>query len=366
MKKSFLIFIGIFIFSVNLSCGQQAFTVKESLVREWMVFENGRYEPFADQKDIHTVYFALKTDKYAGDYLSIRTKHKFTLFINGVLATDAGSKFNVDSLAKVFRSTSLWVAVHQRNISPKLLDTSIETPVSITKSQYVSIDKPATFLRDFVVVASIILLSILIVLIRLNPKLASDYFSVARIFSLREADDSQLHTRIANSTNILFYIFCSMILGFYLITVFHFISPGYQMSDYVQASSFGEAFAKWLGLSFIILIIFFLKIILVYITSILFGSKELAGIHFFNWVRLLLIVFSSMSTVLFFYFILRGQSVLFNTLLLNLMAWCLVGWVAIIFLKLRGRSGYSIFHLFSYICATEIIPLLIIITVLYN
>ncbi len=367
MKGIRLIFyLGLLLTSLNALAREKAFTAKKSLSKDWRIYQNDKFEAFTNQKNVHTVYLFIDANKFGGDYLEVNSVRDFTLFVNGKLASISGHQFNIDSLAKIFASTSLLIGIHQKNISTSTLETFVETPVPQTGSLLEPIGKPPTFLRDFVIVASMILLIILIILIRLNPKLASDYFSIARIFSLREADDSQIYTRIGNSTNILFYIFCSLILGFYLIIIFHFISPGYYVTSYIHATSFFTALAQWIGISLIILTVFFLKIMLVYLSSNLFGSKELAGIHFFNWVRLLLIVFSFMSVVLFFYFILRGHNTTVHSLLLNFIAWCLTGWIVIIFLKLRGRGSYSIFHLFSYICATEIIPLIIIITVLYN
>jgi hypothetical protein len=53
-------------------------------------------------------------------------------------------------------------------------------------------------------------------------------------------------------------------------------------------------------------------------------------------------------------------------ILLQIISWILIGWMFLIILKLSKRMNHSKFHLFSYICATELIPLLITIKVLYN
>jgi hypothetical protein len=123
---------------------------------------------------------------------------------------------------------------------------------------------------------------------------------------------------------------------------------------------------QWIRLSVIILGVFFVKILLIFSLTRLFGLKGLARIHFFNWVRLLLIVFGASSIILFIYFILRGQSPDFFIVFLTLVVGTLVSWIFIVFLKLNGKTEHSMFHLFSYICATEIIPLLITIKVLFQ
>jgi hypothetical protein len=155
-------------------------------------------------------------------------------------------------------------------------------------------------------------------------------------------------------------------LGYYLIIIFHFVPARYPTALLFQPASFIEGIIQWFELSLILLGVFFLKIILVYGLTWLFGMHEVAGIHFFNWVRSLLVVFGVITIVLSFYFIIRGQSESFFRILLQLVSWILVGWMVLIFLKLSARRGHSLFHLFSYICATELIPFLITIKVLYN
>lgn len=352
----------------NVGAASPVFTTKKDLQADWRIYENNKYENFTDQKEkVSTIYFWVDTDKFSGDYLFISSPARFIMFVNGKLSSEGIRKrYNIDSLAQSFKSSRIQIAIHQPEISGSSLHTAIETQMAAVPLKIKSEDRPVTFFRDFVIVAVLILLGLLIIVLRLNPKLASDYFSVTKIFSLRETDDSQIYSRITSSANILFYFFCSLILSFYLMVVFHFVYPLYPLANHFQGTSFLSTLWNWTTLSLLILLLFFVKIVLVYGIAILFGSKDVAGIHFFNWVRLLLIIFGVMSLVLFTYFILRGQSLFFHVALHKLIAWCLVGWIAVIFLKLNGRTGFSMFHLFSYICATEIIPLLIIITVLYN
>ena len=138
--------------------------------------------------------------------------------------------------------------------------------------------------------------------VQLNPKLASDYFSIIKMFFMREGEDSQNYSRITSSINILFYVYCSLMIGYYLMIIFRFIPSHYVVALGFQADTFGGAMFLWIKLSAIILTIVFLKVVLVYCLAIMFGLTEIAGIHIFNWVRLLLVVFGSLTILLFFIF----------------------------------------------------------------
>jgi len=66
------------------------------------------------------------------------------------------------------------------------------------------------------------------------------------------------------------------------------------------------------------------------------------------------------------YFILYGTSSAVYETLLQITSAMLIAWPIIIFLKFYRRVNTSLFHIFSYLCATELIPLLITLNVLLD
>lgn len=349
------------IFYLNLQA-QQA-EIKD-LTNEWLVYKNDRYEPFKNQSNVSTVYLQLDISRYSGKKLKLQSSRPFDIFINGVMAgTGNNFSLSVDSLSNIYRGSSLLLGLHQDGIRKKSIKTFIEE--LSPRIDYLT-KRSSTSFRDFAIIGMLVLLIILVAIIRLNPKLASDYFSVTKIFSMREGDDTHIYTRITSSTNILFYVYCSLLLSYYLLIIFHFVQSSYPSALYFDSSTFYGTVGQWLQLSIIVLTVFFFKIILVFALSYLFGIKELAGLHFFNWVRLLLVIFGAFTVVLFMYFVSHGNSEQFHLFLLKSFGWILGAWMVLIFLKLSGKMSASMFHLFSYICATELIPFLLTIKVLYK
>jgi hypothetical protein len=217
-----------------------------------------------------------------------------------------------------------------------------------------------------VVVAGLIIILFFLVALRLNPKLTSDYLSLSKLFSSRESDDSQASARLTSSANVQFYILCSLLIGFYLHIVFHSLPLRFALSEHFQASGFWMISWQWMKLSGIIFFILLFKIFLVFSLTRLFGMRGMARYHFFNWIRLLLLVFGAATVVLFMYFIARGSSPDYFVIFLSVVVVALIVWIMLAFFKLRSRSGHSMFHLFSYLCGTEIIPLLITVKVLFQ
>jgi hypothetical protein len=365
MNRS-ITFVFVLLFQLPFLVQAQDFVVKD-FRSDWQIYQGERYVPFVPKGKISTVYFSVEVSKFAGQSLRIGSNEPFTIFVNGQLFASGNDKVDlrVDSLQRIFPAPVLLVAVHQEKIREGGLHTHI---ISRAPVKTVEAELPMRFssFRDFVIIGMLILISVLIIVVQLNPKLAADYFSIIKMFFLREGEDSQIYSRITNSINFLFYAYCSLMIGYYLMIIFRFIPSEYVVALAFQSDSFGEAMLLWTKLSAIILTIIFLKVLLVYVLSGMFGLTEIAGIHIFNWIRALLVLFGSLTLILFFYFILHGHNENFHIVLLKIISWLLIGWMVLIILKLSKRMSHSMFHLFSYICATELIPLLITIKVLYN
>jgi hypothetical protein len=349
---------------------QEKFTITKDLRSEWMTFEEESYQPLGETlfTGLNTIYFELKPNQYPGTFLRLKSDKPYFLFVNGKVGGEFRGEavLSIDSLARKVYSPGYWIAIHQKNINERDLKTEI---ISMQRPAHVSNDmqiKPYSDFRDFVVVSGLIIILLFLLALRLNPKLAADYFSVSRIFSPHEAEDSQSGARLTSSSNVQFYILCSLMIGFYLLIILRNLPPQFALPIRFQASGFWMMGWQWLKLSLIIFYVFLLKIAIIFSLTRLFGMRGMARFHFLNWIRLLLVVFGSATIILFIYFISRGDSSEFFVVFLSLVIAALMSWVVVAFFKLSGRSEHSMFHLFSYLCATEIIPLLITVKVLFQ
>jgi hypothetical protein len=342
--------------------------VKNDLRGSWLVYSQDKFVLF-DSADVApgAIYFTLKANDFKNSFLRISSSNDLSIFINNNLAA-TGSSFtlSIDSLVRSYAASILTVAVHQKGgLHDEALQTTIVERASPGFEDSL-VRRAESGFRDFAIAILLLLMIMAIVIVRLNPRLASDYFSLPKMFSSREVEDAQIYSRIGSSTNILFYLYSSMLLAYYLIVIFHFVSDRYSLAADFSHESFGLITLDWLKLTMYLLLILFTKIIIVFALSYMFGLPEIAGIHFFNWVRLLLVVFGILVLIIFMYVIWHGQSITFHSVMLQLVGWFIAAWMFLIFFKLAGKVGASMFHLFSYICATELIPFLFIIKELYN
>jgi hypothetical protein len=349
---------------------QEKFTVVKDLRSEWMTFENGAYQPVGQSPlpRLNTVYFSLDFQAYARNILRLQSDRPYFLFVNGKVVGEFHGEVNlkIDSLLEQVYSSTYWIAIHQERINERDLRSEIISMQPPPRAEVHTSVRPYSYFRDFVVISGLIIILLFLLAVRLNPKLAADYFSVSRILSSREADDSQASARLTSGSNVQFYILCSLMIGFYLTIIMYNLPSEYALPIRFQASGFWMMWWQWLKLSTIVFYVLLLKLLIIFSLTRLYDMRGLARYHFFNWIRLLLVVFGASTVLLFMYFISRGDHKFIFVVFLSVVVATLIAWIGMAFLKLSGRSGHSMFHLFSYLCATEIIPLLITVKVLFQ
>lgn len=346
---------------------QGNFIVKKDVRNDWMVFNGRGYDSIeaGDADGRNSIHFVLKAQQFSGDYLQIKSRRPFHVFVNGMLMGSADGQFVValDSIARNFPNQDQMYSVYQPSLNADDLVTTIITTGSSRSGHE---PRPPSFFNDFVNIAGLVLLLFFVVMLRMQPRLTADYFSVSKIISLREGEDKQSHARFALSSEVWFYTFLSLLLSLFLIVIFYHLPDRYPITAGFKSHSFGSVCWQWLRLAFIILSILLTRAIVIVSLSGLFGMNGIAGLHFFNIVRLLLVVVSAFSVVAFIYFTSRGHDPEVYALMLSILVFILAMWIVLVFLKLNNKTEHSMFHLFSYICATEVLPLLITVKVLFQ
>lgn len=350
---------------------QEEVTVLKDLRSEWTRFQDGGYAPLQDGSftGINTVYFSLQAGRPEA-FLRLRSSKPYYVFVNGKVRGlfEGEVVMNMDSLLRGEPGGGARIALHQscinsRDLQSEIISFSADASGDVFEDP---IPRPYFHFRDFVVIAALLLILLLVVAARLNPKLAGDYFSVPRLLSSRESDDGQANARLASAANVQFFVICSLLVAFYLLIVMYNLPPHYALPIHFEASGFGMIWMQWLKLSAIVMTVLLLKVLIVFSLTRLFGLRGIGRYHFFNWIRLLLVFFTLAAFILFMYFIGRGSDAGWYVACLYAIIMALTAWIVVAFFKLSGRSGHSMFHLFSYLCATEIIPLLITVKVLFQ
>jgi hypothetical protein len=221
------------------------------------------------------------------------------------------------------------------------------------------------YFLNFGILAVFILIVAFVLLVRSNAKVLFDYFNFLKLFSFQERDESLAAGRLGSSINLMIYLFVGMWLAFITLVIFQYTKQDWIASRIFSFSTVGEGFLKWLWLSSLMVAALFSKVLLASVTTGLFKFREGYTIQVLNFFRHVIFVVILFSSTLIFYFMLGVTRPSYYNLLVVVLGWLLVGWVILIFLKLMSKAPFSGFHLFSYLCATEIFPLVIFLEILF-
>src|SRR5690242_19237272 len=84
MARYGLLLILFILLITGVAVAQENFIVKQDMQPTWLVYKDKIYSSF-NQSDpsIRTIYFSLKPNDYAGDYLVLEGTNHFSVWING-------------------------------------------------------------------------------------------------------------------------------------------------------------------------------------------------------------------------------------------------------------------------------------------
>lgn len=354
------------VLAFSLSSVGSPLTVKD-LQSEWLIHDGHAYRGWQQDQDrgVSTIYFPLNTRVYGGQYLRVRCPGTVHLFVDGKLITDVQDSVLIalDDLRGEF-GEQLFVGIHSADQLEDLVTMIVsirETPAVLSPSLG---PRPPTFFRDFGIVAAFIIVFFLLALLRVNPQLTLDYFSFSKVFSSTERNET-LASRITSSENLLFYLFSALLMGFLLSVILYSTGPEFMASRPLAFTSLLSTLLIWMKLSLFILLLLAGKLIIVLVFSMLYNFRETVSFQFFNFLRFVLFTAVVLSLISLIYFVFQVRSPAWYERLVVLGLIMLTLGSMVVFVKLLGRLRFSLFHLFSYLCISEFIPLVILFKIFF-
>ncbi len=375
MKQTLTKFLSVLCFLVGYAQAQDLNTrlqVQRNFNLELKLFDqhSKTFIPLNESTKTNAIYLGIDIAEYKGRYLEINCKRGTSIFVDNYFyktLEDTHHLFSMDSLLAIFPNAKVQFGFYHPQMDAKHFSAKLIKRVQIPYDQANAslIKRESNPEQDFLIIASLILLLAFASLIRSNPKLTADYVNVMRVLAIREREENILNTRLSSAINLLYYGFCALLAALLFIIVFNSAPERFNISKYTTFDTVLEALAIWGTMTVIIFVLIFLKMIGLYLLTLLFDLRNFLSIHYFNFLRLSILVFGSGVIVSVGYFFSGGQSTQPFIVIMGIMQWLFGLWLIVLFLKLITRAEYRFSHLFSYICASEIIPFLVIIKVIY-
>ncbi|MBX2899471.1 MAG: DUF4271 domain-containing protein [Cyclobacteriaceae bacterium] len=327
-----------------------------SLKSTWLVSTEAGYQPYRNQP-VQAIHFGVDA-AMQGSYLVVVNRHPYSVFVNGTLQWQAQDtlRIDADSLLRVYKGNA-WLSVYQPQLHS--LQTFRQAKIQLQEDASNPL-RPPTYFHNFTIVAVLLVFIFLVSLYRASPSLMFDYLNVIKLFSAQERDDASSTGRIGASINLIFFAVISFLVGLLVLILFKYSGDRFYLATLIEPATTAGAFAAWLTLAAGVFVILLLRLVLIFLCSSLFGLRDTVRFHFFHFVRFLFIVSLLTGVTLVVYFMMgvatpSGYATLFLMACISSLAGS-----AFLFIKLLGRTSLPVFHLFSYLCASEIIPLIIL------
>lgn len=347
-----------------IAIGQDTLTVKD-LSNEWSFYNSsyGGYVPLVKKSAFEgeTIHFIVDAEKYPGTELQIGSSQPISIVVNNqLIAVVNGSElWSLDSIAATHKKKQLPITIYAPSIkigglSTKLIAISSQSVKPLEGGLNISTRDPSHFI-NFLLTAFFVLIIFLTTIQFFYPKMFSDYFRAGRALALRETEENLLKSRPLATVNISMTSFLSLSASLLIVGVLYMADV--KDAEWLSFGSFGEGVWAWLKLAIFILLWFFLKLLLVNYSTQLFRLNNFFASHHFNYVRLNLLFISLGLVVLIifrFAFEIVDEAFYYKMFFSILIALSFT--ILVIALKLMNGGGYKIVYLFSYLCATEIVP----------
>ena len=354
----------------------QSFTVMKDLRKDLLVYSETyeSYVPYVQGTRFNSSagVFILPLHQYSDYQLLIQPPAESSLLINQSIVDfywrQGSYLYPIDSLMEQYGDSCVMSIFHP-SLNPEEISVAIisRKPYSYTEpgtgegDEFLKVhERPARNFNDFFVVGVLVLLAMLAALRNLFPRIFNSYYDLSRALALRVRDEPGFTMKLSARGHVPFIIFYSLLFGFLIIVLLQQSKEVVSVFDFLNFNSFGSYLYAWLLLSVVVFFFQLFKYWLLLLIANIFNISDFAYIHFFDFLRLSQIFYTLVFSIVVLVFL--GAESYIDAgaiLLLQIVAIFAIIRVALIFFKLLQLSQFRKTYLFSYLCTTEILPLLI-------
>jgi Domain of unknown function (DUF4271) len=362
--KQQLLTIFIMVIALQVSAQQLVYDLRQ----EWVHFssEDQGFLPLDEQNLANKVIsFKLADPEFDHFYLSCAVTEKSYLFYGTKLfaTIPAGvTNFKIDSLRRALGDSQPFITIYGNKLLPQLITQVRTQPLDPDKVSSFQRIRFANDFSNFFYFAATIIFLVFIVLKMKFYELADQYLLFQRAVKVKTIDELIYKIPYLGVPNFLFIIFMSLMLGFVTLSFTYFYPEEILFLEInAGVSSFGYLILNWLEISALILVLIVLKYLFsIALTSIF--ALDIASIHFASFLRLLFwFSFLLVFLILVQFFAIGWISL---TIFLLILLFGVILMQIILFFKLSLVTTHTLLYIIVYLCATELIPILILFKIL--
>lgn len=354
---------------------QDNYQVVKDLKEGWLkVDKNNQYVPFIEDdgaNDSPVVGALVDLQQYSGSSLLCIIPSGSSVLIEQQIIghyDKASTIFlGIDSLQQIYNRDQILISVYTPDKNYEQLQLLIVKEGGAgAGTQHTLLERADTSLEDFFIVGLLVLLASYAFQLNQYPKTFRKLYDLRKVFSFKIREETG-KIRLVNEANLVFLVHHCFLVA-YLMVLLLSTSDVLNLSLVVNPpQSFYEFMLTWLELTVGVFLVIWLKYFTVMMFGALFGMRHLKYIHIFDFMRMSFIFWSILFLV--FALIYSGFTVsdsMYTTILVYVFITFAIGRIFILYSRLFTGTSFRNLYLFSYICTSEVIPLLIGIELFVN
>lgn len=364
MKKlSFVFFLLTCWYTSNAQDQVSGYEHLYDLSNGWFYKTNDGFLPFIPENGGFTrsIAFEVNPMRYSENHIRIEAPVSGSVFFNGQLIYNNEDSIHLnlscDSLA-LFYDKDIQISIYIPTGVSRQLKTDIVHKKEVLESFMPELGavprKEVDHSRYYIVI--IFLALTILLLVTSERRTYNELYSFSQISMGRVRDDSIYKLKLFDWPNLGFYLFHCGLLSLLLLLFERFNQIGYSF-HYVTGMPF---LIRWVLISIIIFLGFIGKYLLIKNLGILYDMKSAANYYFFEYLRMSMVFFGILG-ILVTILIIRWPDWLhvFSGIGLDAVIIFMIIRFIVIFIRVGKLTPFKNLHLFSYLCTTEILPMVV-------
>jgi len=365
--RKYILLIGMLLNTNLVNLFANDFLVEEDLRLSWVYYDESQQVmlPFLDNSSENPVAIHLSIEQDYGNeaYLMIDIPRKSSLFINNKFIQYFDEKitkyFLLDSLQNYVEIETIQFTLYNKSEFENPTQAQIgfihqkfDSALNVNPISQRIIDSKTDFLKIII----LLIVAFFVVLYTLFPSDLIEFLNFQTIVTFRYTETAFIKYRTLTKTQSLVIVYqATLLAGILIIYLNYYNNP------------FGETFFMrinpilgWLILFGLVLLFIFLKFILINIISVLFKVSDRINFYFIEFLRMAMFFYSIIFIVLCYIVINRFYvlSSFLESLIYAVIVFNIIRFIFIYF-KFRRTVSLKSLHLFSYLCTTELIPIVL-------
>jgi hypothetical protein len=342
------------------------YQVLKDLSAEWLYYDESENTlvPYIAGNDIATNIIHLKLDfrQFTNAYLVVHAPVPLSLFANGQLLRSSSADSSafilpIDSLKRHQGQLHLTVYQPQSQVDDLVLYVGRRGAVVERVSEASPVfRRVGLFGTSSIIILFLVVFTFFALLLNAYPKDFREFFNVSSVFLSRLFDEDLYKSRFLTTSQLLFLLAHATMIAFIVMVFFQ--QTGTALP--INFMHIGDTLLTWLLLSAAVFILIILKLVLISLISELFDFREVVNVYFFDFIKLSFF-FYGLLFLLVVVMVLTGRP--WPPHMAQLLYFLALGFsllrFAVLYFKLISKVPVHYLHLFSYLCTTELLPVLL-------